>query len=71
VAQFRKVYTLQGFDREAVPRWQMVPMTELLARRAALPNRALPCVGHTPAVCARRRGVVQSRSGRFDESFRR
>jgi hypothetical protein len=28
MAQFRKVYTLQGFDREAVPRWQMVPMTE-------------------------------------------
>ena len=28
MAQFRKVYKLQGFDREAVPRWQMVPMTE-------------------------------------------
>jgi hypothetical protein len=28
MAQFRKVYTVQGFDREAVPRWQMIPMTE-------------------------------------------
>src|SRR5262249_9019521 len=28
VAEFRKVYKMQGFDREAAPRWQMVPMTE-------------------------------------------
>jgi hypothetical protein len=28
LAEFRKVYTIQGFDREAVPRWQMIPMTE-------------------------------------------
>jgi len=26
--EFRKVYTIQGFDREAAPRWQMVPMNE-------------------------------------------
>lgn len=28
MAEFRKVYKMQGFDREAAPRWQMVPMTE-------------------------------------------
>lgn len=28
LAEFRKVYKMQGFDREAAPRWQMVPMTE-------------------------------------------
>jgi hypothetical protein len=28
MAQFRKAYTVQGFDYEAVPRWQMIPMTE-------------------------------------------
>jgi hypothetical protein len=28
LAEFRKVYTIQGFDREATPRWQMIPMTE-------------------------------------------
>lgn len=26
MAEFRKVYSIQGFDREATPRWQMVPM---------------------------------------------
>lgn len=28
MAEFRKVYRLQGFDREAAPRWQMIPMKE-------------------------------------------
>lgn len=28
MAEFRKVYRIQGFDREATPRWQMIPMKE-------------------------------------------
>lgn len=70
MAEFRKVYTVQGFDREASPRWQMIPMTE--SRYVVLRDGAgLTVTSANPAV-ATVKEIAQKDvpKGSFNEAFR-